>query len=75
MRVVTPEDFVIQKLRKLKSDRRRVLQDAADLRALMERRPDLDWPYVRDRIDAEDLALLDAFRGLSDEAILDRLTR
>lgn len=72
--VVTPEDLVVHKMRKLRSDRRRLLQDAADLRALCERRGDrMDWGYIGEHLSEADRSLLEAIRGLSDEALLQRL--
>lgn len=48
VRVVTPEDLVLHKLHKLKDDKRKLLQDAADLRAIAEARGDaLDVGWLR----------------------------
>jgi len=73
VKVVTAEDLVLHKLKKLRSDRRRIYQDVADLRALFQRRPDLDWNYVETRAEGADRELLDAIRALKDEDILGRL--
>lgn len=72
--VVTPEDLAIQKMLKLRADRRRVLQDLADLRALLDAQRDhLDWAYVRGWLRADEANLLDALRDLDDDAVLARL--
>lgn len=47
VKVVTPEDLLIHKMLKLRTDRRRLLQDLADVRAVVEARGDrLEWDHV-----------------------------
>lgn len=75
VRVVAVEDLIIHKLRKLHSDRRRVLRDAADLRALFERHPQLDFSWIERHCDPADHDLLAAVRDASDEELLSRLVR
>jgi hypothetical protein len=75
VRIVTAEDLMVHKLRKLRSDRRRVLQDAADLRTIFAQKSDLDWSYVQSHLGPDDLALLDSIRRLSDDEFLERLKR
>lgn len=75
VRVVCVEDLILHKLRKLHSDRRRVLRDAADLRALFERHPQLDLAWIERRSDPADRDLLAAIRDASDEELLTRLVR
>jgi hypothetical protein len=72
-RVVTPEDLFVHKLRKLRSDRRRILQDVADLRALIGRR-NLDWSFIEARALPDEHPLLDALRHATDEELLAHLT-
>ncbi|MSP58827.1 MAG: hypothetical protein EXR72_00530 [Myxococcales bacterium] len=64
---------MVHKLLKLENDRRRVLQDIADLRALFQRHPSLDWPYIQRRVAPASLPLLRAIREASDEELLERL--
>jgi predicted nucleotidyltransferase len=48
VRVVTAEDLLIHKMIKLRHDRKRLLQDLADVRAVVDARGDeLDWEYIR----------------------------
>ncbi|MBI5528527.1 MAG: nucleotidyltransferase [Deltaproteobacteria bacterium] len=75
VKVVTAEDFVLHKLKKLRSDRRRVLQDVADLRSLFQKKSDIDWKYVEARVVGADRELLNAIRNLSDEDLIGRLER
>ena len=71
LRVVTPEDLLVHKAIKLRTDRRRVFQDLADLRLLVEARgASIDWAYVHRWIRESERALLDAVRSLDDEAAL-----
>lgn len=68
--VVSPEDLVLHKMRKLRSDRRRVLQDIADVRALLlSRQEAFDWDYVRSRLPADEADLLVAIRDRSDDEL------
>jgi len=74
VRVVTPEDLLVHKMRKLRTDRRRILQDVADLRALLTARGDaVDWTYVRRWVDRKEADLLESLRTLDDENVLRRL--
>lgn len=75
VRVVSPEDLVLHKMKKLRSDRRRILQDVADLRALFKCKPALDWAFMSARLPAADLDLLQSIRDLSDDELLERLAR
>ncbi len=68
LRVVTPEDLVIHKLVKLLTDKRRLLQDAADLRALMSSRA-LDKEYLRRWLPPADFALVDRLPALDEEEL------
>lgn len=48
VRVVSAEDLLIHKMIKLRSVRRRLLQDLADIRAVVSAQAErLDWSYVR----------------------------
>ena len=74
LRVVTAEDLLIHKLIKLRSDRRRILQDLADMRAIVVARgAELDHAYLRTWLSADDAALLEAVRSLDDEALVQRV--
>lgn len=73
-RVVSPEDLLIHKLIKLRTDKRRILQDLADLRALLEERGDgLDREYLRRWLPPPELEILEAVRAADDETLLRRL--
>jgi hypothetical protein len=72
VRVVTPEDLIIHKLHKLKDDRRKLLQDAADLRLLATTLgPRLDLDYLRKWLEPSDAELASQLATL-DEAELVR---
>lgn len=74
VRVVTPEDLAIQKLLKLRIDRRRALQDVADLRALVGAYADrLDWLYLERWLRPDEASMLRAIRDLDDDAVIGRL--
>jgi hypothetical protein len=73
VRIVTVEDLILHKLRKLRADRRRILRDAADLRILFEQNPDLDLAWIERHSDEADRTLLTAIRGSTDEELLTRL--
>lgn len=73
VRVVSPEDLIIHKLIKLRLDRRRILQDVADLRSLLEAQPAIDWTYLERWLPAAERALVGALSELDDEAVLRRL--
>jgi hypothetical protein len=74
-RVVTPEDLLLHKLIELKSDRRRILQDLADIRALAEAYPALDRQYLAQWGGDEVLRLLDGLAALDEKGLLEFLTR
>jgi len=74
VRVVTPEDLAIQKMLKLRTDRRRVLQDVADLRALIHALVDrLDWEYLDRWLRPDEASVLRAIRDLDDDTVIGRL--
>lgn len=72
--VVTAEDLLVHKLIKLRTDRRRILQDVADMRALMDaQRANLDWGYLRRWLPGSEGKLLESLSVLDDDAVLQRL--
>jgi hypothetical protein len=74
IRVVTPEDFLIHKLIKLRTDRRRILQDIADLRTMLSaQRTSLDFAYLDEWLPQADRDLLESIAGLDDEAVVRRI--
>ncbi len=74
LRVVTAEDLLIHKLIKLRTDRRRILQDLADIRAVVVARGSgLDHAYLASWLSADDAALLAAVENLDDEALVQRI--
>jgi hypothetical protein len=74
VRVVTAEDLLIHKMIKLRSDRRRLLQDLADIRAIAEAQAaHLDWSYVRRWLGADEAALVEAATNLDEESLVRRL--
>lgn len=76
VRVVTAEDLLIHKMIKLRTDRRRLLQDLADIRAVVVAQAgQLDWTYLRRWLPAAESELLDAVSSLSDEELVGRLLR
>jgi hypothetical protein len=73
-RVVTAEDLLIHKMIKLRSDRRRLLQDLADVRAVLQAQAArIDWSYLKKWLPAEESSFLDAVSGASDEDLVRRL--
>ena len=73
-RVVTAEDLLIHKMIKLRHDRRRLLQDLADVRAVVEARGDeLDWDYVRQWARPEESRWLEEATRSTDEQLVQRL--
>ena len=72
VRVMTPEDLLIHKMIKLRSDRRRLLQDLADMRALAAGRA-LDSDYIHKWLPAAEAETVDALATLDDEQIARRL--
>jgi hypothetical protein len=74
VRVVTPEDLLIHKLIKLRSDRRRLLQDLADMRALTQaQQSSLDWAYLRRWLPAPEADLLASVSSADDEELARRI--
>lgn len=70
VRVVRAEDLLIHKLVKLATDKRRLLQDAADLRALLSARgAKLDFEYLARWLAPADLELIRSLPTLGDEAL------
>jgi hypothetical protein len=75
-RVVTAEDLLIHKMIKLRHDRRRLLQDLADIRAVLDARGDqLDWEYIRRWTLPEESSWLEEVRRSTDEQLVHRLPR
>jgi predicted nucleotidyltransferase len=73
-RIVTAEDLLIHKMMKLRTDRRRLLQDLADIRAVSAARgPDLDLTYLRKWLPAQDAEFLESVATTDDEELLQRL--
>jgi predicted nucleotidyltransferase len=71
VRVVTAEDLLIHKMIKLRRDRRRLLQDLADVRAVVDARGDrLDWEYIRCWARPEESAWLEEVAGCTDEQLV-----
>jgi hypothetical protein len=73
VRVVTAEDLLIHKLIKLRSDRRRLLQDVADLRAVIDAQPGLDWSYLRAWLPEDEATLLATVASTPDDELVRRL--
>jgi hypothetical protein len=74
VRIVTAEDLLIHKVTKLRHDRRRLLQDLADIRAVVDARGDeLDWEYIRRWTGGEESAWLEEVRRSTDEQLVRRL--
>ena len=74
VRVVTPEDLLVHKMIKLRTDRRRILQDVADLRAVIATQGGaLDWDYLRRWLPRSEAALLASVAGSDDEDLVKRL--
>lgn len=75
-RVVTAEDLLIHKMIKLRSDRRRLLQDLADVRAVVDAQgAALDWQYVRGWARPEESAWLENVGRYTDEELVRTLPR
>jgi hypothetical protein len=73
-RVVTAEDLLIHKMIKLRTDRRRLLQDLADVRAVVRAQSaHIDWNYLKAWLPAEEANLLAAVSSESDEDLVRRL--
>jgi hypothetical protein len=74
VRVVTAEDLLIHKMIKLRNDRRRLLQDLADIRAVIEARgTDVDWDYIRKWARSEESTWLEKVANATDEELVRRL--
>jgi hypothetical protein len=73
-RVVTAEDLLIHKMIKLRSDRRRLLQDLADVRAVLQTQASrIDWEYLRKWLPTQESEFLAAASSASDEDLVRRL--
>lgn len=71
VRVVTPEDLLLHKLVKLRHDRKRLLQDLADIRAVLEAQGGrLDWEYLRRWALREEWAWLKDVHRSTDEQLV-----
>jgi hypothetical protein len=74
VRVVTAEDLLIHKMMKLRHDRRRLLQDLADVHAVVDARGEkLDWEYVRQWARTDEANWLEAVGRSTDEELVRRL--
>jgi predicted nucleotidyltransferase len=74
VRVVTAEDLLIHKMIKLRHDRKRLLQDLADVRAVVDARGDgLDWEYIRRWALPGESAWLEEVARSTDEQLVRRL--
>jgi len=74
VRVVTAEDLLIHKMIKLRHDRKRLLQDLADVRAVVDARGDtLDWEYIRRWALPQESAWLEEVSRSTDEQLVRRL--
>jgi len=74
LRVVTAEDLLIHKMIKLRHDRRRLLQDVADIRAVVDARgTQLDWEYIRRWARPDESGWLEQVARSTDEELLRRL--
>ena len=72
--VVSAEDLLIHKLIKLRNDRRRLLQDLTDVRAVIEARTEhLDWRHLRTWLRPEESTLLESVARSTDEELVQRL--
>ena len=73
-RVVTAEDLLVHKMIKLRNDRRRMLQDLADIRAVIDARgTEIDWEYIRTWARADESRLLEQVSRATDEDLVRRL--
>lgn len=74
VRVVSAEDLLIHKMIKLRSDRRRLLQDIADVRAVISARgAALDWDHVRTWLPPSEAQLLSTVAETPDDELVKRL--
>jgi predicted nucleotidyltransferase len=76
VRVVTAEDLLIHKMIKLRTDRRRLLQDLADIRAvIVARAGELDPAYLKKWLPTDEAELLESVAAVDDEELVRRLLR
>lgn len=74
VRVVAVEDLLIHKLIKLRTDRRRMLQDLADIKAILEAHESaIDWMYLSTWIEESEVSLLRSISQSTDEDIARRI--
>ncbi len=74
VRVVTAEDLLVHKMIKLRTDRRRLLQDLADIRAVIEcQMQSLDWVYLHRWLPDAEASLLEAVASSDDETLVRRI--
>ena len=74
VRVVSAEDLLIHKMIKLRHDRKRLLQDLADVRAVVDARSgELDWDYIRRWALPAEAAWLEEVASSTDEQLVRRL--
>jgi hypothetical protein len=74
VRVVKPEDLLIHKFIKLRNDRRRLLQDLADMRAVLQaQHQTLDWDYLRRWLPADEAETLSVLSEADDEQLARRI--
>lgn len=74
VKVVTAEDLLIHKLIKLRSDKRRLLQDASDIRALVEAQgAALEEAHLQKWLPATEWQIVSDLPDLDDEALVRRL--
>jgi hypothetical protein len=70
VRVVTAEDLLIHKMIELRSDRRRLLQDLADIRSVVEAQgTSLEWSHVRAWLPKEEAEVLESVATIDDETL------
>lgn len=76
VRVVTPEDLLLHKMIKLRHDRKRLLQDLADIRAVLETQgARLDWEYLRRWALPEEWGWLKGVQCSTDEQLVRHLPK
>ncbi len=76
VRVVTAEDLLVHKMKKLRFDRKRMIQDLADIRAVIDANQSaLDWGYIRNWTPAEESSWLEMVAHATDEALIVGLLR
>jgi hypothetical protein len=74
IRVVTAEDLLVHKFIKLRTDRRRMLQDLADMRAVLEARGEhLEWSYLERWLAKDEADFLKAVSVLDDDELVRRI--